>query len=44
MLPYLPKLHKDPFDRLIIAQALKEKLPVLAADSVFGSYGVQNLF
>jgi len=44
MLPYLPKLHKDPFDRLIIAQALAEKLPVLSADSVFGSYGLENLF
>jgi PIN domain nuclease of toxin-antitoxin system len=44
MLPYLPKLHKDPFDRLIIAQALTEKLPVLAADSVLGSYGLENLF
>lgn len=40
----LPKFHKDPFDRLIIAQALTEKLPVLSSDQVFGDYGVKNLF
>lgn len=33
--------HRDPFDRLLVAQALVEKLPVLSADPVFGRYGVE---
>ena len=40
----LPMVHKDPFDRLIIAQALHEGLPVLSSDPVFAEYGVKNLF
>ncbi len=40
----LPMLHKDPFDRIIIAQALHEHLPVLSSDSVFLEYGVKNLY
>lgn len=40
----LPSLHKDPFDRLIISQALHEELPVLSSDSIFSDYGVQNFF
>ena len=37
----LPWYHRDPFDRMIIAQALTEGLPVLTADRVFHRYGVQ---
>jgi PIN domain nuclease of toxin-antitoxin system len=37
----LPPHHKDPFDRMIIAQALTEGLPVMTADQVFRDYGVQ---
>ena len=40
----LPQIHKDPFDRLIIAQVLTEKLPVLSSDPVFSTYGVENFF
>ncbi len=40
----LPPLHKDPFDRLIIAQAFHDKLPILSSDAVFADYGVRNLF
>jgi PIN domain nuclease of toxin-antitoxin system len=40
----LPMIHKDPFDRVIIAQALHEHLPVLSSDSVFMKYGVKNLY
>lgn len=40
----LPNVHRDPFDRLIIAQALHERLPVLSADPAFVSYGVENRF
>ncbi|TVR71298.1 MAG: type II toxin-antitoxin system VapC family toxin [Spirochaetaceae bacterium] len=40
----LPMIHRDPFDRLIIAQALHEGVPVLSSDPVFAEYGVKNLF
>jgi PIN domain nuclease of toxin-antitoxin system len=36
----LPWHHKDPFDRMIIAQALTEGLPVATADPVFRNYGL----
>lgn len=36
----LPFHHNDPFDRLLIAQALEEKLPVITSDAVFKKYGV----
>jgi PIN domain nuclease of toxin-antitoxin system len=36
----LPNLHADPFDRLLIAQAQIEKLPVLTADAQFRGYEV----
>jgi PIN domain nuclease of toxin-antitoxin system len=31
----LPFHHRDPFDRLIAAQALEEKLPIVSADPAF---------
>ena len=36
----LPFHHRDPFDRLMIAQALVEQLPIASADSVFEAYQV----
>jgi PIN domain nuclease of toxin-antitoxin system len=36
----LPMHHRDPFDRLLVAQALAERLPIVTADSQFGAYGV----
>lgn len=36
----LPWHHRDPFDRLLIAQALTEGLTVLTADEAFAGYGV----
>jgi PIN domain nuclease of toxin-antitoxin system len=36
----LPLHHQDPFDRLIIAQAIAEDMAVLTADRVFGKYAV----
>lgn len=36
----LPFHHRDPFDRLIIAQAMVEKLPVISLDAGFDTYGV----
>lgn len=40
----LPPHHKDPFDRLLIAQAIIEKRPLVSADSVFDEYGVTRLW
>jgi PIN domain nuclease of toxin-antitoxin system len=37
----LPPHHRDPFDRLLIAQAQLEGLPVLTADTQFGLYDVE---
>jgi PIN domain nuclease of toxin-antitoxin system len=36
----LPWHHKDPFDRMLIAQALSEGLPVATADRAFQAYGL----
>ena len=36
----LPPHHRDPFDRMLIAQAQVEELTVLTADAVFGKYDV----
>ena len=36
----LPWHHRDPFDRLLIAQAQAEALTVLTADPAFGDYAV----
>jgi len=40
----LPKHHKDPFDRLLAAQALVEHIPLVSADAIFDQYGVQRLW
>ena len=40
----LPFHHRDPFDRLIIAQAMVEQIPILSADSVLDAYSIQRLW
>ncbi|MEH1780023.1 MAG: type II toxin-antitoxin system VapC family toxin [Nostoc sp.] len=40
----LPNHHRDPFDRLLIAQAMIEKLPIVSIDSLFDSYPIQRLW
>jgi PIN domain nuclease of toxin-antitoxin system len=40
----LPFYHRDPIDRLLIAQALTEKLTIVAADNNFKKYGVKILW
>jgi PIN domain nuclease of toxin-antitoxin system len=40
----LPFHHKDPFDRMIIAQSLVEKIPLISIDAVFDAYSVQRLW
>ena len=36
--------HRDPFDRLLAAQALEDDLAVVSADSVFRKYGVRRIW
>jgi PIN domain nuclease of toxin-antitoxin system len=40
----LPFHHKDPFDRLIVATSLVEKLTLVSADAIFDAYGVTRLW
>ena len=40
----LPFHHKDPFDRMLIAQSLVEGIPVVGADVLFDQYGVTRLW
>jgi PIN domain nuclease of toxin-antitoxin system len=37
----LPLIHKNPFDRLLIAQANAENLTILSADKIFAQYNVK---
>ena len=39
----LPRHHDDPFDRMLVAQALVEGLTVLTVDPRFAAYGVDVL-
>jgi PIN domain nuclease of toxin-antitoxin system len=40
----LPFHHRDPFDRLLVAQALVEKVPLVSGDLALDSYGVTRLW
>jgi PIN domain nuclease of toxin-antitoxin system len=40
----LPGPHKDPFDRMLIAQAQAEGAPVVSNESVFDDYGVHRVW
>jgi PIN domain nuclease of toxin-antitoxin system len=40
----LPQHHRDPFDRLLIVQAIVENLILVSADSAFRSYPVQRIW
>jgi PIN domain nuclease of toxin-antitoxin system len=40
----LPFYHRDPFDRLIIAQAITEDLPVVSPDSLFSQYAIKLIW
>ena len=40
----LPPHHKDPFDRLLIAQAKRHSLPIISADAVFDEYAVKRIW
>jgi PIN domain nuclease of toxin-antitoxin system len=40
----LPLHHRDPFDRMLIAQALVEKIALVSADTVFNAYPATRLW
>jgi PIN domain nuclease of toxin-antitoxin system len=40
----LPRHHKDPFDRLLIAQAMTAELTLVSNEDVFDDYGVKRLW
>ena len=40
----LPDIHKDPFDRLLIAQAIAEGVPLITNDNFIQSYAVKTVW
>ena len=40
----LPGPHRDPFDRMLIAQALSMDVPIVSNDRAFDAYGVRRLW
>ena len=40
----LPFHHRDPFDRLLVAQALTEKIFIVSTDVVLSDYGVKRIW
>ena len=44
MLTTMPLHHKDPFDRLLIAQALVEQIPLVSRDDQLDAYGVLRIW
>jgi len=40
----MPMHHRDPFDRMLIAQALAEDMPILSCDTALDAYGVVRLW
>ncbi|MBM3908965.1 MAG: type II toxin-antitoxin system VapC family toxin [Gemmatimonadetes bacterium] len=40
----LPGAHRDPFDRMLIAQAQAENLPLVSNDEIFDRYGVVRIW
>jgi len=40
----LPGPHKDPFDRMLIAQAQAENVPIISVERLFEQYGVRRIW
>lgn len=40
----LPFHHRDPFDRLLIAQCLTDKIPIVSTDAALDPYGITRLW
>jgi PIN domain nuclease of toxin-antitoxin system len=41
---FLPGEHRDPFDRMLAAQAITERMPLVTADPVFRGFDVEVLW
>jgi PIN domain nuclease of toxin-antitoxin system len=40
----LPGPHKDPFDRMLVAQALSDRMPIASNEGIFDHYGVVRIW
>jgi len=40
----LPFHHRDPFDRMIIAQGIEDNIPIISADTTFDLYPVKRIY
>jgi PIN domain nuclease of toxin-antitoxin system len=40
----LPLHHRDPFDRILIAQSMEENWPIITADRIFKKYPVEIIW
>lgn len=40
----LPDIHRDPFDRIMIAQAIVENVPFVSADNILIGYSVRQIW
>ncbi len=40
----LPDHHQDPFERLLIAQAIAEQIPIVSCNSTFDAYAITRLW
>jgi PIN domain nuclease of toxin-antitoxin system len=40
----LPPHHKDPFDRILIAQAIGERVPIVSIDAQLDPYGITRIW
>ena len=44
LLTSMPRYHNDPFDRLLIAQAIVEGIAIVSIDAIFDKYAVTRLW
>lgn len=40
----LPLHHRDPFDRLLVAQAIVEQVPIISKDAALDAYGITRVW
>ena len=40
----LPLIHRDPFDRLLVATAMHEKVPILSKDNILSQYEIEVIW
>ena len=43
-LPDLPDVHRDPFDRLLVCQAMELSAAILSPDTAFDGYGIERIW